>query len=743
MNINPLGNSAGNQVLGVMVDGKDLRIAHLGSENGQIIIHSLESYVLPTRLGKIRKSEVTFPAAIEDERGDVLGFDESDQESEGFDDIIEDLDEEGEDVSSSIIHIFDKYPLKQARIAANIPEGQATYYSFDSDFGLNGKKLKSRLQEEIAPLAGGSLETAIVDHFKTDSDNLMVVVSEGNIPIMEEILDVKNFLSSGNPYFCQVNANEISLVNLVRLSIDPADDIITAVIYIGADFSRVILMKGKDPISFIQAIHEGYHSPQVCQTLFSKILLEQEEAGIPEIDKIVLAGEIGMTRAHDFFTKQFPNIDVQPITSGPLDTGMLKNEEIAIFPNFAIPVAMAWEALDRKNPDFIRADLLPPSIVENQRSFKIAWHGLLLLGVIFVCMLFLSYFGITRFKEIQALKSSISTKQSSIESLQQDLLYISQLQSQINQNNSNLSFLDSLVVDANKWSRLFAKLSTDFKNINRIWIERIQSTPEGFTMQGKSLSRDKIPVLAAGFSGVNLRRVSRIISEAGQVEYQFELDANIPIPPEKEIATVSDVSSDRNQDIAGSIKDGLQPSDKTISREKSEKTASVTRSNVNSGKKGEFTPLYKGTTVSSSKSKVADKPKTKLAQRKTTSTAITQLYANGMNLIKNRDIENAAVEFKKLVLKYPTSDEAPSAYYWIGECAFSQKHYEEAIEAFTTSLRYNDNPKRQAGMVMLGMSYLKLGNEEKAQKQFESLLDAFPEGEFTETAQRKLKELTG
>ncbi|MBU1880785.1 hypothetical protein KKA08_02040, partial [bacterium] len=452
------GRSSIRQVLGVMVDGADLRIAQLGWEKGELTIHALLSITLPARLGKLTTPTGAEAAMLGNENGDIFGLDDFDDDSvetqaPAHNHNVE-MESASGDVSSTIMNVFSNYPLRKNQIAVNIPEGQATYYTFESDFGLKGKKLQKRLADEISSLSGGTLGSAIIDSFKNKSEELTAVVSEGQIPILEELIDLKTYLN-GVPYFCSVNSNEIALANLVRMAIDPPEDKITAVVYIGADFSRVIIMRGAVPISFIQAIREGYQSPQVCQTLFSKILLEQEEAGIPEIEQIVLAGEIGMTRATDFFQRQFPDAEVKPITPGPLDTSSLKNEELAVFANFAIPVSLAWEALDQKNKDFINVDLMPRSIREAQKAFKVAWHGFALLGTIFVAMVVLSYQGFDFSIQNRNLKASIETKRSSIASLQPDLIVIGKLQSQININRANLEFLNTIIDDPYKWSRLF------------------------------------------------------------------------------------------------------------------------------------------------------------------------------------------------------------------------------------------------------------------------------------------------
>jgi len=164
-----LGRNHHNQVLGVMVDGRELKLALLGRQGGELVIHALESATLNHRLGKMTTHKTTAPAAQEEPGKDIFGLeDASDYSTE---DIVEAKPEDG-DVSSLLVNLFAKYLLKKTSIAVNIPEGQTTYYGFENDFGLKGKKLVQRLREEISPLAGGSLDMALLDHFRAETGAL-------------------------------------------------------------------------------------------------------------------------------------------------------------------------------------------------------------------------------------------------------------------------------------------------------------------------------------------------------------------------------------------------------------------------------------------------------------------------------------------------------------------------------------------------------------------------------------------
>jgi TolA-binding protein len=777
-----------NQVLGVMVDGTDLKIAHLGLEKKEIVVYSLESISLPIRLGRYRSQAAPQNAtALDLVQGDVFGIEPTeDDDSTPPIRIEEGIEATIGDASGALVNVFSRYPLDKGTLALNIPEGQATFYNFESNFGLKGKKLDKRLREEISAISGGMPESARLDYFKTENDGLMVALAEGNIPLIDELIEIKSFLPGGVPHFSQVTSNELALVNMVRLTLDPPSNQITAVVYIGCDFSRVIIMRGGEPISFVQSIREGYFSPQVCHTIFSKILLEQEEAGIPDINKIVLSGEIGMTRAYEFFSRQFPEAEVGPLTSGPLNTNFLKSEEIAIFANYAVPVSIAWEVLDQKNSSFIRTNLIPRSVRESQKAFKIAWHGFALLGIVFCGMVIISYQGLSQYSAIKSLKHSIATKQATVETLQPDLSLINQLQSQIATAKANLEFMDTLILDPDKWSRLFSNLTLNFKNVRNIWIDNVQSTPDGFNMIGRALARDRIPRLAENLPGVNLKRVTRVVSEDGEVIYEFELTAKIPDPViGNEPAQADQVLQEQTQ-ITPSEQVNSAPVTLKQAEPLKEEMASVAATPTPE-------PLVQNTKLQPSKEQTPsvivpapppdttplgpEKPKTVASEQKPqtlksnipsptpvkstvkpkptelnssqpapdenpppigSTSATADLYQNGMRLVKSGNPQSALPEFGLITDKFPDSKEAAPAFYWSGECYYAMSNFSEAIIAFEKSLQYKANSKTEAALLMLGNSYLKLGDQQKAKEQYDTLLERFPDGQFTGSAKLKL-----
>ena len=87
----------------------------------------------------------------------------------------------------------------------------------------------------------------------------------------------------------------------------------------------------------------------------------------------------------------------------------------------------------------------------------------------------------------------------------------------------------------------------------------------------------------------------------------------------------------------------------------------------------------------------------------------------GLALFKNARYADAAVQFEQLKTYKPDA----KTYNYAGECYFEIGKFDESVEAFNNALGYN--PDLEKARYNLGRAYIKLGNREMAQVQYEIL----------------------
>ncbi len=109
---------------------------------------------------------------------------------------------------------------------------------------------------------------------------------------------------------------------------------------------------------------------------------------------------------------------------------------------------------------------------------------------------------------------------------------------------------------------------------------------------------------------------------------------------------------------------------------------------------------------------------------------------------RNGNFDLAIDGFKMYREQFPESPLVDDSLYWIGECYFSQKKHEEAIEQFDDLiLNYPRGDKIPAAYLKKGLSLAELGKKEEALAVFKLLVSKYPLEEETKIAQQKIKEL--
>ena len=103
----------------------------------------------------------------------------------------------------------------------------------------------------------------------------------------------------------------------------------------------------------------------------------------------------------------------------------------------------------------------------------------------------------------------------------------------------------------------------------------------------------------------------------------------------------------------------------------------------------------------------------------------------------------AIESFKLYRAQFPGSPLSDNALYWIGECRYSQRKFEEAVDAFDELiLTYPQGDKAAAAHLKKGLSFVELGKKPEALAALKILVAKYPLDEESKIAQEKIRELT-
>ena len=140
----------------------------------------------------------------------------------------------------------------------------------------------------------------------------------------------------------------------------------------------LIFMQGQNYLHFAPIISEGYESPNIENTIYSRILLEQDNIALTRIDRILLAGESHKVNLLEAIAPQFSSALVEYMKAPSLDIGEFEGSIGEAVSEYVIPIMTAWRTLQPTLPGFYDINLVPHSVIESQRTLALAWHGWLL-----------------------------------------------------------------------------------------------------------------------------------------------------------------------------------------------------------------------------------------------------------------------------------------------------------------------------------------------------------------------------
>jgi len=118
------------------------------------------------------------------------------------------------------------------------------------------------------------------------------------------------------------------------------------------------------------------------------------------------------------------------------------------------------------------------------------------------------------------------------------------------------------------------------------------------------------------------------------------------------------------------------------------------------------------------------------------------LYSNGLRDIQSGKYELARAEFQDYLKYYGSTDLASNAQFYIGEIAYKQKNYQQAITEYDKVINnYPKSFKLAPARLHRGMAMIELGQRASGIRDLREVTRLFPGSEEDRYARAKLKEL--
>jgi len=110
-------------------------------------------------------------------------------------------------------------------------------------------------------------------------------------------------------------------------------------------------------------------------------------------------------------------------------------------------------------------------------------------------------------------------------------------------------------------------------------------------------------------------------------------------------------------------------------------------------------------------------------------------------LKKNYDL--AIKGFKQFISLFPQNGLADNSLYWIGECYYAQRMFQDAVTTFGELIdTYNDGDKIPAATLKKGFALIEMGNGSEGVNVLKGLISKFPLSEEASLAQQKIRDIS-
>ena len=122
--------------------------------------------------------------------------------------------------------------------------------------------------------------------------------------------------------------------------------------------------------------------------------------------------------------------------------------------------------------------------------------------------------------------------------------------------------------------------------------------------------------------------------------------------------------------------------------------------------------------------------------------SIKRDYEVAWRLLEKKDYKAAIGRFKDFLKKYPKSNLADNAQYWIGESHYALREFDQAIIEFDAVRRkYPRGEKVPAALLKQGFAFAELGEKVNARLVLQELVEKFPESPEAAKAKLRIKAL--
>ena len=116
-------------------------------------------------------------------------------------------------------------------------------------------------------------------------------------------------------------------------------------------------------------------------------------------------------------------------------------------------------------------------------------------------------------------------------------------------------------------------------------------------------------------------------------------------------------------------------------------------------------------------------------------------YKTALDTYQKRQYRQAITLFEALINEDSGNSLSDNCQYWIGECYYGLKDYDQGIIEFQKVFAYPNSNKADDAQLKLGFCYVRMGDKVRAKEEFQRVVIDYPKSEYKNTAQTWVNKL--
>lgn len=363
--------------------------------------------------------------------------------------------------------------LNAAQFIPALTEPAIFYHVFEGSKYPRPAKVTQEIINDIQEAKNVTIDSENLGYIELADKSLLSVFLGGEVSCIKFINSLARY--NGRRYYkiATVKSAEISLAYYIskRKKFFPDDN--SLIVYIGKEYSKLIFLHGRKLKHIGTTLDIGTSNLHTYDVYFSKILLEMENGGISSLDNIIVCGEDDSENLILSFYGTFPEANVSRLEFDDLDLSALNEETKSKFSAFSVPVAVGTEFIDEQEEGTKGINLLPRYVKEDQKFFQFAWHGYLMLPLLFIATLFITQSILKNSIEMVQLDQQITEQTILSRQNEETLGKISQLKSKIEGFDQTQAILDSASAGTGVWTDVLQNISDFFAAKHNLWLTNL------------------------------------------------------------------------------------------------------------------------------------------------------------------------------------------------------------------------------------------------------------------------------